>query len=69
MTRAIKNVVIVAVMWLLVQASTLACPICFQTDNAHAIGGVRAAVGVLIAVTVGVVGAAVVFFGRVAKRQ
>jgi hypothetical protein len=56
-------------MWLLVQSAVLACPICFQTNNAHVIGGVRAAVGVLIAVTVGVVSAAVVFFGRVARRQ
>jgi hypothetical protein len=32
-------------------------------------GGVRAGVGVLLAVTIGVVGVCVVFFGRVAKRQ
>ena len=46
-----------------------ACPICFQTADAHLTSGVRAGVAVLIAVTVGVVGACVVFFGRVIKRQ
>jgi hypothetical protein len=58
-----------AVMWPLAEAALHACPICFQINDAHMTSGVRAGVGVLIAVTIGVVGVCVVFFGRVAKRQ
>jgi len=56
-------------MWPLAQAALHACPICFQTADAHLTSGVRAGVAVLIAVTVGVVGVCAVFFGRVIKRQ
>jgi|KBSMisStaDraftv2_1062788.scaffolds.fasta_scaffold2708261_2 hypothetical protein len=60
---------ITAAMVPLAQAAVLACPVCFQINDAHMATSVRVGVGVLIAVTVGVVGACVVFFGRVAKRQ
>jgi hypothetical protein len=69
MKRLLMRIAIGAAVWVAWQTAALACPICFQTNDAHVTGSVRAAVGVLIAVTVGVVGVAVVFFGRVMKRQ
>lgn len=68
-SRHRARVAMTAVMVPLAQAALHACPICFQTADAHLTSGVRAGVAVLIAVTVGVVGACVVFFGKVAKRQ
>jgi len=67
--RLLARVSMTAVMWPLAQAALHACPICFQTADAHLTSGVRAGVAVLIGVTVGVVGVCVVFFGRVIKRQ
>lgn len=52
-----------------IPAVVYACPICFQINDAHMTMGVRAAVGVLVAVTIGVVGACAVFFGRLMNRQ
>ena len=67
--RTLARFGMTAVMWPLAQAALHACPICFQINDAHMSSGVRAGVGVLIAVTIGVVGVCVVFFGRVARRQ
>jgi len=63
------RIALVVVMLPLTEAALHACPICFQTADAHLTSGVRAGVAVLIAVTVGVVGVCTVFFGRVIKRQ
>jgi hypothetical protein len=60
---------LVAVLWPLMDAVARACPICFQIDNGHVTAGVRAGVVVLIGVTVTVVGACAVFFGRLVGRQ
>ena len=46
-----------------------ACPICFQIEDAHVIGGVRAAVGVLMGVTVAVMAPVIVFAVKFARRQ
>ena len=64
-----RRAAVTALIVPLIEAAVLACPICFQTADAHLTSGVRAGVAVLIAVTVGVVSACVVFFGRVIKRQ
>jgi hypothetical protein len=69
MTRALKQIALVAALWLLVQASALACPICFQINDAHTTAGVRAAVGVLVVVTAAVVVPCAMFFSRLMKRQ
>jgi hypothetical protein len=46
-----------------------ACPICFQAEDDATSAGVRAAVGVLFAVTVAVLGAIGTFAVRVARAQ
>jgi hypothetical protein len=42
-------------MWFMTEASIFACPVCFQVNDGQAAAGVRAAVLVLLAVTVTVV--------------
>jgi len=46
-----------------------ACPVCFQIEDAHLTSGVRAAVGVLMGVTLAVVVPVVGFAVKVARRQ
>lgn len=46
----------------------LACPVCFQIDDGHAAAGVRAAVLVLMGVTVVVLGGFGVFIRRLVRR-
>ena len=58
-----------ALMVPIAQAALHACPICFQINDAHMTSGVRAAVGVLVVVTIGVVAPCAVFFRRLMKRQ
>jgi hypothetical protein len=70
MTRhQLTRAAITAALVPLAQAAVHACPVCFQITDAHMTSGVRAAVVVLVAVTAGVVGACVTFFGRLMKRQ
>jgi hypothetical protein len=59
----------VALFLVAFSAEALACPICFQTDDAHVVNGVRAGVVVMMSVTVSVLVAAGVFAHRIAKRQ
>jgi hypothetical protein len=47
----------------------LACPVCFQVDDAHAAAGVRAGVIVLIVVTALVLGGLGVFMRRLMSKQ
>ena len=54
---------------LIADAVIYACPICFQIEDAHVIGGVRAAVGVLMGVTVAVMAPVIVFAVRFARRD
>jgi len=60
---------VTATFWALAPAAAFACPICFQLDDANTVAGVRAGVGVLLGVTSVVLVGAVVFFGRMARRQ
>ena len=53
----------------LADAALRACPICFQIEDAHVTSGIRAAVGVLMGVTVVVVAPVVVFAIRISRRQ
>ena len=46
-----------------------ACPICFQVDDAPVVGGVRAAVGVLIGVTTIVLAGFGMFAARFVRRS
>jgi len=50
-------------------APALACPICFQVEQGPVTEGVRAAVLVLMAVTVAVLGGFAAFIVRFARRQ
>jgi len=43
-----------AILWIALQTTLLACPVCFQIDDGRTAAGVRAAVIVLMAVTAGV---------------
>lgn len=63
------RVMLAALLWPLMDAVLQACPICFQIENAHVAGGIRAAVIVLIGVTTTVVGACAVFFARVLRAE
>jgi hypothetical protein len=67
-TRLTRGI-IAAALWPLMEAALRACPICFQIENARAVGGVRVGVAVLVAVTVSVVGGCAVFFGRLVRRE
>jgi heme/copper-type cytochrome/quinol oxidase subunit 2 len=51
------------------EAALQACPICFQIEDAHVTSGVRAAVGVLMGVTLAVMAPVVVFAVRFARRD
>ena len=50
------------------EVAVRACPICFQIEDAHVTSGVRAAVGVLMGVTLSVLAPIVVFAVRFARR-
>jgi len=65
----VLRAIIASALWPLMQASARACPICFQIENGHAAGGVRAGVVVLVGVTTAVVGGCVAFFTRIWQRQ
>jgi hypothetical protein len=51
------------------QAGVLACPVCFQVEEGPVVNGVRAAVVVLITVTVGVLAGFGVFIARFVRRS
>jgi heme/copper-type cytochrome/quinol oxidase subunit 2 len=67
--RPIVRAGLTAAMCVLADAAIHACPICFQIEDAHVVGGVRAAVGVLMGVTVAVIAPVVVFAVRFARRD
>jgi hypothetical protein len=56
-----------ALAWMTAGAGLLACPICFQIDPGPVTDGVRAAVLVLVGVTVTVVGGCAWFMARVMR--
>jgi len=51
------------------EAAIHACPICFQIEDAHVVSGVRAAVAVLMGVTVVVIAPVVAFAIRIRRRD
>ena len=51
-------------IWAMAQTPLLACPVCFQIEDGQAASGVRAAVYVLMGVTVVVLGGFGMFFRR-----
>jgi hypothetical protein len=65
----VARAILAATLWPLMAATVLACPICFQVEDSHVAGGVRAAVIVLIGVTSIVVGGCAVFFGRLVRQE
>jgi heme/copper-type cytochrome/quinol oxidase subunit 2 len=67
--RPILRVGLTAAMCVLADAAIHACPICFQIEDAHVVGGIRAAVGVLMGVTVAVMAPVIVFAVRFARRD
>jgi hypothetical protein len=63
------RVVMIAAGWLVAGAVAHACPICFQVGDDPVVDGVRAAIGVLMAVTAGVLTGIVAFAVRVLRRS
>lgn len=67
--HTIARVTLTLAWCLCAQAAMYACPICFQFEDAHVTNGIRAAVGVLMAVTGVVLVGVVRFATRVARNQ
>lgn len=65
LTRAVAA----AALWLASGAAAFACPICFQLDDGPTSSGVKAAVVVLMAVTVGVLSGFGVFIRNFVRRS
>lgn len=61
--------ILAAILWPLMDTVMHACPICFQVENGHVAGGVRAAVVVLIGVTSTVVAGFAAFGVRLARHE
>lgn len=57
-----------AAFWATAGPTALACPVCFRIDEGPVTDGVRAAVFVLIGVTVGVLAGFAVFIARFVRR-
>ena len=57
-----------AILWMALQATLLACPVCFQIEDGRTAAGVRAAVIVLMAVTAGVLTGFGLFIRRFIQR-
>ena len=62
------GVVSAAAFWAAAGSSVLACPVCFRIEEGPVTSGVRAAVLVLIAVTVGVLAGFAVFIAGFVRR-
>jgi len=65
--RTLGRVALTAAMCLFADTVIHACPVCFQIEDAHLTSGVRAAVGVLMGVTLTVLAPVVVFAVRFAR--
>ncbi|HEX5069289.1 MAG TPA: hypothetical protein VFV78_03665 [Vicinamibacterales bacterium] len=68
-TRGIARIGLTLGMAAFADVALLACPICFQIEDAHVTSGIRAAVGVLMGVTIVVVAPVVAFAIRISRRQ
>ena len=69
MTPGRRHVVVLALLWIVADASLLACPICFQVDEGPVTSGIRAAVAVLGGVTVAVLSGFGLFAVRFVRRS
>ena len=67
-SRAVR-ILTAAAIWISAETGLLACPVCFRFEESAVTDGVRAAVLVLIGVTVVVLAGFVRFARRVAQRQ
>ena len=69
-TRTRRGVISTAVAgcWAAASVTALACPVCFRIEEGPVTDGVRAAVFVLIGVTVGVLAGFAVFIARFVRR-
>ena len=65
----VLRVLAMAIVWLCVPATALACPVCFQVEDGPVVAGVRAGVGVLIGVTSAVLIGVGAFAVRLARSQ
>jgi hypothetical protein len=68
-TAVRRFVATTALAWCATGATTLACPICFQVEQGPVTEGVRAAVLVLMGVTVAVLSGFGVFIARFVARS
>lgn len=68
-TRRRTGWVMVALLWSAAGAGVFACPICFQIEQGPVADGVRAAVFVLMGVTVTVLSAFAVFVRKMARAE
>ena len=69
MRRNARRFAAVGLCWLAASATTLACPICFQVEDANTVAGVRAGVVVLMSVTAVVLGAVAAFSIRLWRNE
>ena len=66
--RVWRTAVAGTLLWAASGAVTFACPVCFRIDDAPTTAGIRAAVVVLISVTVVVLAGCGLFIGGLVKR-
>jgi hypothetical protein len=66
---SIARGLLTAAVILCTPAAALACPVCFQVEDGPVVDGVRAAVGVLLAVTLIVLAGFAVFATRMVRRS
>ena len=67
--RAVVTTLVTAVLVTVFPAAALACPICFQVEDANTVAGVRAGVIVLMTVTVVVLTAVAAFSIRLWRNE
>jgi hypothetical protein len=68
MTALLRRAGTVAVSWVLMGSAALACPVCFRMEEGPVTDGVRAAVVVLMGVTVTVLGGFAFFIRGFVRR-
>jgi hypothetical protein len=69
MRRNSQRLAAIGSCWLAAGATALACPICFQVEDANTVAGVRAGVIVLMSVTVVVLSAVAAFSIRIWRNE
>jgi hypothetical protein len=69
MRRNCHRLAAIGLCWLAAGTTALACPICFQVEDANTVAGVRAGVIVLMSVTVVVLSAVAAFSIRIWRNQ